>query len=168
MWGLTRTLIQNAITGMTEGFSVPLYLEGVGYRAAIEPDPRSAESNGRRLNMKLGYSHSVLVPIPSYIKAEVQSPTVILLSCLDKQKLGNFAATVRRWRPPEPYKGKVCAHCYITRGPIFMLRVTHRVSLLGTSKSVLRLSRRNRALYTSSNANCCVSSCLLPHLLCAV
>jgi len=119
MWGLTRTLIFNAVTGMTEGFSVPLHLVGVGYRAALEPDPRppaiiEKEGGGivgqgppMRLNMKLGYSHSVLVPIPPHIKAEVPIPTRIMLSCNDKQKLGLFAAKVRNWRKPEPYKGKV-------------------------------------------------------------
>jgi large subunit ribosomal protein L6 len=110
MWGLTRTLIANAITGMTEGFRVPLYLVGVGYRAAIEDDPRgTADGNsGRRLNMKLGYSHSVFVPIPTHITAEVPMPTNIVLSCTDKHQLGLFAAKIREHRKPEPYKGKVC------------------------------------------------------------
>jgi large subunit ribosomal protein L6 len=109
MWGLTRTLINNAIIGMTEGFSVSLYLVGVGYRAALEDDPRGAVDGtcGQRLSMKLGFSHSVYVPIPPHIKAEVPSPTKIVLSCTDKHQLGLFAARVRRWRPPEPYKGKV-------------------------------------------------------------
>ncbi|TFY81641.1 hypothetical protein EWM64_g2368 [Hericium alpestre] len=108
MWGLTRTLINNAIVGMTEGFTVPLYLVGVGYRAALEEDPRGKEGggSGMRLNMKLGFSHSVLVPVPEHIKAEVPSATKIVLSCTDKHKLGLFAAKVRRWRRPEPYKGK--------------------------------------------------------------
>ncbi len=110
MWGLTRTLIHNAITGMTEGFSVPLYLVGVGYRAAMEDDPRGKLPGwtGKRLNMKLGFSHSVFVSVPEHIKAEVVSPTKIVVSCTDKHQLGLFAAKVRRWRPPEPYKGKVC------------------------------------------------------------
>lgn len=108
MWGLTRTLINNAIIGMTEGFTVPLYLVGVGYRAALEDDPRGIADggNGQRLNMKLGFSHSVFVPIPTHIKAEVQTPTKIVLSCTDKHQLGLFAAKVRKWRRPEPYKGK--------------------------------------------------------------
>ncbi|KAI0312067.1 ribosomal protein L6 [Amylostereum chailletii] len=108
MWGLTRTLINNAIIGMTEGFSVPLYLVGVGYRAALEDDPRGTEAggSGKRLNMKLGFSHNVLVPVPPHIKAEVPYATKILLSCTDKHQLGLFAAKVRKWRPPEPYKGK--------------------------------------------------------------
>jgi large subunit ribosomal protein L6 len=109
MWGLTRTLINNAIIGITEGFSVPLYLVGVGYRAALEEDPRGTAGggNGQRLNMKLGFSHPVFVPIPPHIRAEVPLPTKIVLHCTDKHKLGLFAAKVRKWRPPEPYKGKV-------------------------------------------------------------
>ncbi|PCH40134.1 ribosomal protein L6 [Wolfiporia cocos MD-104 SS10] len=108
MWGLTRTLISNAVVGMTEGFSVPLYLVGVGYRAAIEPDPRGQGEgrSGQRLNMKLGFSHSVCEAIPEHIKVEVPSATKIVLSCTDKHLLGLFAAKVRKWRPPEPYKGK--------------------------------------------------------------
>ncbi|KAI0632092.1 ribosomal protein L6 [Trametes polyzona] len=108
MWGLTRTLIQNAIVGMTEGFTTPVYLVGVGYRAALEPDPRGKGEgrSGQRLNMKLGFSHSVFVSVPDHIKIEVPQPTKIVLSCTDKHKLGLFAAQIRRWRPPEPYKGK--------------------------------------------------------------
>ncbi|KLO11461.1 ribosomal protein L6 [Schizopora paradoxa] len=108
MWGTTRTLIHNAIVGMTEGFSVPLYLVGVGYRAVLEDDPRGIQRgfSGQRLNMKLGYSHSVMIPIPSHIKAEVLLPTKIMLSCTDKHLLGLFAAKVRSWRKPESYKGK--------------------------------------------------------------
>ena len=109
MWGLTRALINNAIIGMTEGFSVNLYLVGVGYRAAMEDDPRGTKEggNGKRLNMKLGYSHSVYQPIPADIKAEVLTPTKISLFCTNKQHLGSFAAEIREWRKPEPYKGKV-------------------------------------------------------------
>ena len=109
MWGLTRTLIQNAVTGMTDGFTVPLYLVGVGYRAALEADPRGKVEgmSGTRLNMKLGFSHPVIVPVPDHVKAEVPYPTKIVLSCTDKHQLGLFAAKVRKWRRPEPYKGKV-------------------------------------------------------------
>lgn len=109
MWGTTRTLINNAIIGMTEGFSVPLYLVGVGFRAALEQDPRGTEfgGGGTRLNLKVGYSHTVFVPVPPHIKAEVPTATKIQLFCTDKQKLGLFAAEVRGWRRPEPYKGKV-------------------------------------------------------------
>ena len=86
-----------------------MYLVGVGYRAALEDDPRGARPgwSGQRLNMKLGFSHSVYVPIPDYIKIEIASPTKIMASCTDKQVLGLFTASVRKWRPPEPYKGKV-------------------------------------------------------------
>ncbi|KAJ6477460.1 ribosomal protein L6, alpha-beta domain-containing protein [Mycena vitilis] len=108
MWGTTRTLISNAVTGMTEGFFVPLFLVGVGYRASMEEDPRGTADggNGRRLNMKLGYSHTVFVPIPPHIKAEVPLPTKITIFCTDKHQLGLFAAKVQSYRQPEPYKGK--------------------------------------------------------------
>ncbi|KAF8895526.1 ribosomal protein L6, alpha-beta domain-containing protein [Infundibulicybe gibba] len=108
MWGTTRTLIANAIMGMTTGFSVPLFLVGVGYRVALEEDPRGTADggNGKRLNMKLGYSHSVFVPVPACINIEVPSPTKIVLGCTDKHLLGLFAAKVRSHRKPEPYKGK--------------------------------------------------------------
>ncbi|KAL0961064.1 hypothetical protein HGRIS_006051 [Hohenbuehelia grisea] len=108
MWGTTRTLIYNAIVGMTEGFTVPLYLVGVGYRVVLEADPRgTADGNsGHRLNMKLGYSHLVYVPVPAHIKIEVPSATKIVLSCTDKHQLGLFAAKIRSYRKPEPYKGK--------------------------------------------------------------
>ncbi|KAI0785247.1 ribosomal protein L6 [Abortiporus biennis] len=108
MWGTTRSLINNAVVGISTGFTTPLYLVGVGYRAALEEDPRgkTAGNSGQRLNMKLGFSHPVYQPIPAHIKAEVVSPTKIILSCTDKHELGLFAAKVRRWRPPEPYKGK--------------------------------------------------------------
>lgn len=116
MWGTTRTLISNAITGMSEGFSVPLYLVGVGYRVALEEDPRGTSDggNGKRLNMKLGYSHSVFVPIPSHIKCEVPLATKIILSCTDKHLLGLFSAKVRSYRKPEPYKGKVGTPAFLS------------------------------------------------------
>lgn len=109
MWGTTRSLINNAITGMTAGFSKPLYLVGVGYRAALEDDPRGtvAGGSGKRLNLKLGHSHNIFVPIPPYITAEVPSATKIVLSSTNNVALGHFAAKIRRLRPPEPYKGKV-------------------------------------------------------------
>ncbi|GJE97183.1 50S ribosomal protein L6 [Phanerochaete sordida] len=108
IWGRTRTLIANAITGLTDGFTTPMYLVGVGYRAALEDDPMGVRPGwtGKRLNMKLGFSHPVYVPIPDYIKIEVVSPTKILASGTDKQILGLFTAAVRKNRPPEPYKGK--------------------------------------------------------------
>ena len=112
-WGLTRTLISNAIQGQTEGFTTPLHLIGVGFRAAIEKDEFTEKKTGRkgamRLNMKLGYSHPVYIPIPEDIKVEVPIPTRIVLKGTDKQRIGQFAANIRQWRKPEPYKGKVCA-----------------------------------------------------------
>lgn len=117
MWGTTRTLIHNAIVGVTEGFTVPIYLVGVGYRAALEDDPRGTTQggSGKRLNMKLGYSHSVFVPIPPHIKVEVPLPTKLVASCTDKHQLGLFAAKVRNWRKPEPYKGKVSSNGCFSR-----------------------------------------------------
>lgn len=111
MWGTTRTLISNAIVGMSEGYRVPLFLVGVGFRAALEQDPRGG--GAKRLNMKVGYSHPVFVPVPPHITAEVPLPTKIILSCNDKQQLGQFAAVVRSFRKPEPYKGKVGISCTI-------------------------------------------------------
>jgi large subunit ribosomal protein L6 len=109
MWGTTRALINNAMIGMSEGFSVNLYLVGVGYRVTLENDPRGKEEggSGQRLNMKLGFSHPVYQPIPADIKAEVPTATKIILFATNNQRLGQFAAEVRQWRKPEPYKGKV-------------------------------------------------------------
>ena len=92
---------------------MPLYLVGVGYRAALEDDPRGAENGGnwKRINMKLGFFHPAFVPIPPHIKAEVPTVTRIFLSYTDKHQLGLFAAKARKWRPPEPSKGKV--HSFI-------------------------------------------------------
>ncbi|KAG8932855.1 hypothetical protein FRC03_000154 [Tulasnella sp. 419] len=106
MWGLTRTLIANAVKGLTEGWVVPLKLVGVGYRAAVENDPHSQDGKGLRLNMKLGYAHAVYVPVPEGITVETPQPTRIVLRGTDKNQLGMFAAQIRNWRKPEPYKGK--------------------------------------------------------------
>ncbi|KZV83446.1 ribosomal protein L6 [Exidia glandulosa HHB12029] len=106
MWGLTRTLVLNAITGMTDGFTTPVHLVGVGFRAAVEPDPQGKYPGAVRLQMKLGYSHSVFVSVPQHIKVDCPFPTRIMVSCDDKQKLGQFCAEIRAWRKPEPYKGK--------------------------------------------------------------
>lgn len=133
VWGLTRSLIHNAVVGVTTGYSVELKLVGVGYRAAVEPIPqvfrdiqakipravRPVKAGAppyvlpphptERLNIKLGYSHPVLLDIPDGIKVAVPQPTKIVLTGNDKQKLGLFAAKIRRWRKPEPYRGKVSA-----------------------------------------------------------
>ena len=95
--GLTRTLISNMVTGVTDGYSKTLEVNGVGYRA---------QKQGNDLVMNLGYSHQVIVPEVEGIKVEVPSANQIVISGADKQKVGQFAAEVRAKRPPEPYKGK--------------------------------------------------------------
>lgn len=95
--GLTRSLIANMVTGVTEGFSKKLEIVGVGYRAALK---------GRDLEMQLGFSHPVLVKAEEGITFEVPSPTEITVSGIDKQAVGQVAAEIRDWRRPEPYKGK--------------------------------------------------------------
>jgi large subunit ribosomal protein L6 len=130
MWGTTRTLLANSIVGLTQGFNVCVHLVGVGYRAAIEPDPRPTEdTTGERLNMKLGYSHSVCMPIPKEIKASITIPTRIELFSTDKQKMGQFAANIRSKRKPEPYKGKVIRSYYYSFSHILI--ILSRVYLLG-------------------------------------
>ncbi len=95
--GLTRTLIANMVTGVTEGYKKTLEVNGVGYRA---------QKQGNNLVMNLGYSHQVIVPEVEGIKIEVPSANQIVISGADKQLVGQFAADVRKKRPPEPYKGK--------------------------------------------------------------
>ncbi|NIM18638.1 MAG: 50S ribosomal protein L6 [Candidatus Latescibacteria bacterium] len=97
MHGLTRTLLANMVIGVTEGFLKELEIVGVGYRA---------ESKGKELILSLGYSHPIHFKIPEGIKIEVPSPTQIKVSGIDKEKVGQVAADIRRLRPPEPYKGK--------------------------------------------------------------
>ncbi len=95
--GLYRTLINNMVVGVSEGFSKKLEIQGVGYRAALK---------GSDLEMQLGYSHPVLVKADPGITFEVPAPTQITVSGIDKQKVGQVAADIRKWRKPEPYKGK--------------------------------------------------------------
>ena len=95
--GLTRTLINNMVIGVTEGFKKELDVNGVGYRV---------QKQGKNLVMNLGYSHQVIVPSTEDIKIEVPAPNKIIILGADKQKVGQFAAEVREKRPPEPYKGK--------------------------------------------------------------
>ena len=95
--GLTRTLVSNMVTGVTEGFKKELEIQGVGYRAAKQ---------GKDLVMNLGYSHQVIMSDNEDITIEVPSPNRIVINGIDKQKVGQFAAEVRGKRPPEPYKGK--------------------------------------------------------------
>ena len=97
MHGLTRSLIQNAVTGVTEGFSKTLQIAGVGYRAALQ---------GRDVNLQVGYSHPVLVRPREGVEFEVPNATTIVVRGIDKQQVGQMAAEIRKVRPPEPYKGK--------------------------------------------------------------
>jgi large subunit ribosomal protein L6 len=97
MWGMSRTLVANLIAGVTEGFSKRLEISGVGYRAAVQ---------GSNLQLQLGYSHDVAYPIPQGIQIACPKPTEIVITGIDKQKVGQVAAEIRRFRPPEPYKGK--------------------------------------------------------------
>ena len=96
-WGLSRTLIANMVEGVTKGFSKTLEITGVGYRAAAQ---------GANLQLALGYSHDVNYAVPAGIKIETPKPTEIVVSGIDKQKVGQTAAEIRDWRGPEPYKGK--------------------------------------------------------------
>jgi large subunit ribosomal protein L6 len=95
--GLTRTLVANMVTGVTQGFEKRLEIQGVGYRAALK---------GQDLEMQLGFSHAVTVKAPDGIAFEVPQPTQIVVSGISKQQVGEIAAQIRKWRPPEPYKGK--------------------------------------------------------------
>jgi large subunit ribosomal protein L6 len=96
-WGMQRTLVQNLVTGVTEGFSKKLLITGVGYRAAAQ---------GKTLKLQLGYSHDVNFEIPEGIEIKTPDQTTVEISGVDKQKVGQVAAEIRRWRKPEPYKGK--------------------------------------------------------------
>jgi large subunit ribosomal protein L6 len=97
MWGMSRTLVANLVTGVTEGFTKKLEITGVGYRAAVQ---------GTNVQLQLGYSHDILFPIPDGIQVQCPKPTEIVITGIDKQKVGQVAAEIRRFRPPEPYKGK--------------------------------------------------------------
>ena len=97
MWGLSRTLVDNMVTGVTEGFEKTLELQGVGYRAAMK---------GSALSLQLGFSHDVDVPAPAGNTFAVPKQTEIKISGNDKQAVGQIAAVIRKLRPPEPYKGK--------------------------------------------------------------
>jgi large subunit ribosomal protein L6 len=97
MWGMSRTLVQNIVTGVTQGFEKRLEITGVGYRAQVQ---------GKTLSLALGYSHDVNYEIPEGIQIQTPRPTEIVVSGIDKQKVGQVAAEIRRYRPPEPYKGK--------------------------------------------------------------
>jgi large subunit ribosomal protein L6 len=96
-WGMSRTLVANLITGVTVGYSKSLEITGVGYRAAL---------NGKALQLNLGYSHDVVYDVPAGIEIKVPKPTEIVISGIDKQRVGQVAAEIREYRGPEPYKGK--------------------------------------------------------------
>lgn len=97
MWGTSRSLVQNIVTGVSEGFTVNMEIVGVGYRATLQ---------GKTLTLQLGYSHEIQFPIPEDIKITCERPTAITISGVDKQKVGHIASQIRGLRPPEPYKGK--------------------------------------------------------------
>ena len=96
-WGTTRALIQNIVTGVSAGFEKKLAIQGVGYRAAMQ---------GKDVKLSLGFSHEVVYQAPQGITLAVPAPTEIVVSGIDKQQVGQVAAEIRGWRPPEPYKGK--------------------------------------------------------------
>ena len=97
LWGMNRSLLNNAITGLSKGYEKVLELSGVGFRAAIK---------GKILNLQLGFSHDVNFEIPEGIKILVEKQTIIKISGFDKQKVGMIASQIKSLRPPEPYKGK--------------------------------------------------------------
>ena len=97
MWGLSRSLVNNLVVGVTQGFSTKLEIQGVGYRAAVQ---------GKNLNLQLGFSHDVAYPIPQGITITAEKPTMLTVSGADKQLVGQVAAEIRAYRKPEPYKGK--------------------------------------------------------------
>jgi len=96
-WGMTRTNVQNLVTGVTEGFTKVLEITGVGYRA---------QAQGRKLRLQLGYSHDVNYDLPEGVDVKTPDQNTVEISGIDKQKVGQVAAEIRRWRKPEPYKGK--------------------------------------------------------------
>ncbi len=96
-WGMQRTMVQNLVTGVTDGFTKTLEITGVGYRA---------NAQGPKLKLQLGYSHDVDIDVPSDLDVKTPDQTTIHITGIDKQKVGQLAAEIRRWRKPEPYKGK--------------------------------------------------------------
>lgn len=96
-WGTSRTLVANLISGVTKGFEQRLEIAGVGYRAGVQ---------GKNLQIALGYSHDIVYPIPEGITIATPRPVEIVISGSDRQKVGQVAAEIREYRPPEPYKGK--------------------------------------------------------------
>ncbi len=97
MWGMSRTLVANLVKGVSDGFTRKLEIAGVGYRAAVD---------GTVLSLQLGFSHDIKFAIPPDIKIACETPTAISISGADRQRVGQIAAEIRGFRPPEPYKGK--------------------------------------------------------------
>lgn len=97
MWGMSRTMVANLITGVTTGFEKQLAITGVGYRAQVQ---------GKTLNLALGFSHDVKFDIPEGVEIKCPKPTEIVINGINKQQIGQVAANIREYRPPEPYKGK--------------------------------------------------------------
>ncbi|MCJ7421727.1 50S ribosomal protein L6 [Sphingomicrobium astaxanthinifaciens] len=97
VWGMQRTLVQNLVDGVTEGYSKTLEINGVGYRA---------QAQGKKLKLQLGFSHDVDLDVPEGITVKTPDNTTVEVSGIDKQLVGHFAAEIRKWRKPEPYKGK--------------------------------------------------------------
>ena len=96
-WGMQRTLVSNLVVGVSEGFTKVLEITGVGYRASVQ---------GANLKLQLGYSHDVDYPIPTGIQVKTPDQTTVEITGADRQQVGQVAAEIRRWRKPEPYKGK--------------------------------------------------------------
>lgn len=96
-WGMSRTMIANLVIGVKDGFEKKLEINGVGYRAAMQ---------GSDIKLALGFSHDVIYKVPEGVSVAVPKPTEIVVSGIDKQKVGQAAAEIRSYRPPEPYKGK--------------------------------------------------------------
>jgi large subunit ribosomal protein L6 len=100
-WGMQRTLVSNLVEGVTAGFTKTLDIKGVGYRA---------QAQGKKLKLQLGYSHDVDLDVPEGLEVKTPDQTTVEISGIDKQAVGQFAAEIRRWRKPEPYKGKGIAY----------------------------------------------------------
>ncbi|PTX57214.1 LSU ribosomal protein L6P [Litoreibacter ponti] len=96
-WGMSRTMVANLVTGVTDGFKKELEIQGVGYRAAME---------GNKLKLNLGLSHDVVYEVPAGVTVAAPKPTEIVIEGIDEQEVGQVAANIRAWRKPEPYKGK--------------------------------------------------------------
>ena len=96
-WGMQRSMVQNLVTGVTDGFTKTLEITGVGYRAAMQ---------GKNLRLQLGYSHDVNIEVPGDLTVATPDPTTVVITGNDRQRVGQLAAEIRRWRKPEPYKGK--------------------------------------------------------------